>query len=78
MISMCTTVCQRFEAPALCLYVCTYLCTYDAIRQVLGSFETSKNSLIKSLHRLLPLKNELDELQETLVTVCRASMTHDS
>ncbi len=35
---------------------------------MLGSFKTSKN-LIKSLHRLLPLKNELDELQETLVTV---------
>lgn len=43
------------------------------VRQVLASFETSKNSLIKSLHRLLPLKNELDELQETLVTVSRDS-----
>eukprot|EP00903_Cladosiphon_okamuranus_P008362 g8040.t2 len=41
------------------------------LRTVLGSFETSKNSLIKSLHRLLPLKNELDELQETLATVCK-------
>eukprot|EP00752_Nemacystus_decipiens_P012091 g10718.t1 len=41
------------------------------LRTVLGSFETSKNSLISSLHRLLPLKNELDELQETLVTVCK-------
>lgn len=37
--------------------------------KVLDSFKTSKNSLIKSLHRLLPLKNELDELKETLVTV---------
>lgn len=43
------------------------------MRQVLGSFKSSKNSLIKSLHRLLPLKNELDELQETLVTVSRDS-----
>lgn len=39
--------------------------------QVLDSFKTSKNSRIKSLHRLLPLKNELDELQETLVMVSR-------
>ncbi|CAN0114704.1 unnamed protein product [Ectocarpus sp. 12 AP-2014] len=41
------------------------------LRTVLDSFKTSKNSLIKSLHRLLPLKNELDELKETLVTVCK-------
>lgn len=57
-----------------------YTILYDAIRQVLGSFKSSKNSLIKSLHRLLPLKNELDELQETLVTVSRdlKFVTHDS
>ncbi|CAM9810529.1 unnamed protein product, partial [Hapterophycus canaliculatus] len=42
------------------------------LRAVLGSFKTSKNSRIKSLHRLLPLKNELDELQETLVMVCKS------
>lgn len=41
------------------------------LRTVLDSFETSKSSLISSLHRLLPLKNELDELQETLVSVCK-------
>ncbi|CAN0088062.1 unnamed protein product, partial [Laminaria digitata] len=41
------------------------------LRTVLDSFETAKSSLINSLHRLLPLKNELDELQETLVSVCK-------
>ncbi|CAM9248928.1 unnamed protein product [Ascophyllum nodosum] len=63
-----------FEQTALecCLkYVCKGLLesvrdVEPRLRTVLDSFETEKNSLIKSLQRLLPLKNELDELQETL------------
>ena len=65
---------HRYVLPWLPLTIGTpriFLRTFDSFFhfQVLDSFETSKNSLINSLHRLLPLKNELDELQETLVSV---------